>query len=427
MRLSCFGQLSPFIYPPLRLYAVILFNVTLFSKYSLALPFLLLILLLTILQSSLLDSVFLTAGSVWALCYFSHFAYLLFLFSAVFYLLPNLVNFTLSNNYSKSSSFTSTEGLDLVMLALTPLFLILAVHFTWSGPSLVAWFGHIVFSSFQYKITYLLFIFVTSYWSAFLMTTHFSSTNVYDYSITVFNFFIWLWFMFFSNNVFTFIFFLELLSASITLLLVTSTFSSSYFYNNLSYSTHSYFQTSTPTALLHSLMLFFWITLVASLMLFLFTIFAYLKFFSFDWGLTDSIFLYLVATSSIKSLMVLTLVWSLLIVCLFLKCGIVPFYFWKPSFFKGMTITSLFFYTYVYYFSLFLYFVYVLFVYFNEIFFLNLYPLTVLLVLGTFGLTSILLESLYIKSFLALSSILNSVLILYALPSFQASDFLFII
>ena len=58
---------------------------------------------------------------------------------------------------------------------------------------------------------------------------------------------------------------------------------------------------------------------------------------------------------------------------------------------------------------------------------LNLYPLTVLLVIGTLMLSTILLESLYIKSFLALSSILNSVLILYALPSFQASDLLLVI
>ena len=343
------------------------------------------------------------------------------------YLLPNLASFTLANSYSKNSQFSSTEGLDLLYLSLTPLLLILAVHSTWSGPALVAWFGHIVFSTYQFKITYALFIFLASYLVAFLTTVHFSSTNVYDYSITVFNFFLWLWFMFFSNNVFTFIFFLELLSASITLLLVTSTFSSSYFYNNLAYSSHSFFQTSTPTALLHSLMLFFWITLVASLMLFLFTIFFYLKFFTFDWGLTDSIFLYLVSVSSLKSIFTITFTWSLILICLFIKCGIVPFYFWKPSFFKGMTLTSLFFYTYIYYFALFLYFVYVLFMYFNEIFFLNLYPLTVLLVIGTLMLSTILLESLYVKSFLALSSILNSILILYALPSFQASDFLFML
>ena len=343
------------------------------------------------------------------------------------YLLPNLNSFTLANNYARNSLFSSIEGLDLLMLSVTPVLLILLVHSTWSGPALVAWFGHIIFSTYQFKITYVLFLFLASYLVSFLTAVHYSSTNVYDYTITVFNFFVWLWFMFFSNNVFTFIFFLELLSASITLLLVTSTFSSSYFYNNLSYSTHSFFQTSTPTALLHSLMLFFWITLVASLMLFLFTIFFYLKFFTFDWGLTDSIFLFLVAVSSLKSLLMITFTWSLVLICLFIKCGIVPFYFWKPSFFKGMTLLSLFFYTYIYYFALFLYFVYVLFIYFNEVFLLNLYPLTVLLVIGTLMLSTILLESLYIKSFLALSSILNSVLILYALPSFQASDLLLVI
>ena len=326
------------------------------------------------------------------------------------YLLPNLNSFTLANNYARNSLFSSIEGLDLLMLSVTPVLLILLVHSTWSGPALVAWFGHIIFSTYQFKITYVLFLFLASYLVSFLTAVHYSSTNVYDYTITVFNFFVWLWFMFFSNNVFTFIFFLELLSASITLLLVTSTFSSSYFYNNLSYSTHSFFQTSTPTALLHSLMLFFWITLVASLILFLFTI-----------------FLFLVAVSSLKSLLMITFTWSLVLICLFIKCGIVPFYFWKPSFFKGMTLLSLFFYTYIYYFALFLYFVYVLFIYFNEVFLLNLYPLTVLLVIGTLMLSTILLESLYIKSFLALSSILNSVLILYALPSFQASDLLLVI
>jgi len=63
--------------------------------------------------------------------------------------------------------------------------------------------------------------------------------------------------MFFSNNLFTFVFFLELLSALITLTLVTSTFSSVHFYNTLSYSKHSYFQTSTPTALLQTMLMFF--------------------------------------------------------------------------------------------------------------------------------------------------------------------------
>lgn len=366
-------------------------------------------------------------NTVWSLCYFSHFTYSLLILSTTLYVLPNLTLFTGASGFSKNSTFTSQDGLDLIKLMLTPILLIFLVHVTWSGPSLTAWFGHIVFSQYQFKVTYLLFFFFTSYMTAFLASTYYSSTNIYDYTLTTFNFFIWIWLVFFSNNLFTFIFFLELLSASITLLLVTSTFTSAHFYSPLSYSKHNYFQSSTPTALLQTLLFFFWVTLVSSLMLFLFLIVFYFKFLTFDWNLVDSVFNYLTATSSIKSIFALSFSWLLLLICVFIKCGIAPFYLWKPMFFKGMTIVSLFFYVYVYYFSIFLFFTYVIFFYLNELFFTNLYLVIGLLVMATITLFPILFESFYVKSFLALSSVLNSVLIFYALCSYQASDFIFIL
>ena len=366
-------------------------------------------------------------SSIWALFYFSHLLYLIFVFSTVLYVLPNLATFSGANNFAKSSSFFSQDGLDLFKLTVSPLFLIFLLHITWSGPSLTAWFGHIIFSQYKFKITYLLFSFFLTYLLSFLMTTHYSATNVYDYTLTTFNFFLWLWLTFFSNNLFTFIFFLELLSASVTLLLVTSTFSSMHFYNSSSYSRHNYFQISTPTALLQTLMFFFWITLVASLLLFLFLITFYFKFLTFDWNLVDSVFSYLIATTSIKGLFTLSFSWLLLLICVLIKCGIVPFYLWKPVFFKGMTLLSLFFYVYVYYFSIFFFFTYVLFFYLNELFFTNLYIVIGLAIIAVLGLSLILFESFYIKSFLALSSILNSVLVLFALCSYHSSDFMFIL
>lgn len=366
-------------------------------------------------------------NSVWAIFYFSHNIYLLFIFSITLYLLPNLTLFTGANNFSTNLSFTSQDGLDLLRLFTAPLFLLLLLHTTWSGPAITAWFSHIIFSNYQYKVTYLLALFFFTYLCGFLTSSHYSSTNVYDYTITIFNFFMWLLLTFFSNNIFTFIFFLELLSASITLLLVTSTFSSSYFYNSLSYSRHNYFQTSTPTALLQTLIFFFWITLVASLMLFLFLMVFYFKFLTFDWNLVDSIFTYLMMTSSLKSVFTTSFTWLLLLICIFIKCGIVPFYLWKPMFFKGMSITSLFFYVYIYYFSIFFYFTYIIFFYLNELFFTNVYLVIGFLIIATLGLASILFESFYLKSFLALSSILNSVLIFYALCSYQSSDFLLLL
>ena len=226
---------------------------------------------------------------LWSLFYFSHSVYVLFTFSAILYVLSNLPLFTLSNNLSSASTFTSFDGSDLFKLLATPLVLILIPHVTWAGPSIVTWFGHFIFSNYQFHLTYLLFFFFATYLFSFSSSTHYSSINVYDYSISTFNFFFWIWLMFFSNNLFTFIFFLELLSASIMLTLVTSTFSSSNFYNNLSYSKHSYFTSSTPTAFLQTLMFFFWITLVTSLSLFLLLLVFYTRFLTFDWNLVDSV------------------------------------------------------------------------------------------------------------------------------------------
>lgn len=361
------------------------------------------------------------------MCYFSNSAYILFAFSALVYMLPNIPAFSSSNNFSSSSSFTSLEGLDMLRLLVTPLLLILMLHVSWSGPTLTAWFGHLIFSSFQYKVTYLLFMFGLTYVFSTNLITHYSSMMTYDFNLVTFNFFFWVWLTFFSNNLFTFVFFIELLSASITLLLVTSTFSSSHFYNNISYSKHSYFSFSTPTAFLQTLLFFFWITLVSSILLFLLVLIFYIKILTFDWNITDSILVFLYQCSTLTQMFTLSFVWLLLLICVFIKCGTVPFYFWKPTFFKGMSLTSLFFYVYIYYFSIFFYFTYTLLFFLNEFFFLNVYLVVLLSIVATLGISSLLFESFYIKSFLALSSILNSILIFIGMCSYQASDMLFLI
>jgi hypothetical protein len=151
----------------------------------------------------------------------------------------------------------------------------------------------------------------------------------------------------------------------------------------------------------------------------------YLEFLTFDWNLTDTLFSFLVSTASVKSVAVMSFSWLLFTLCVFIKCGVVPFYLWKPAFFKGMSILSLFFYVYVYYFSIFLYFIYVMYFYLNELFLFNLYLMSLLVIFGTVTISGLLFESFYIKAFLALSSILNSLLIFYGLCSLQSTDLFF--
>jgi len=365
------------------------------------------------------------ASTFWSLCYMSHAFYVLLWFSAVLYLLPNLASF--SGVPSRLAVFSSIESLSLAKFFFTPLFELLLVHSAWSGPSVTSWFGHVLFSYLQYKVSYILFFFFASYLLVLLMVVHYANVGSYDFTLTLFHFFFWIWISFFANNLFTFVFFLEILSTLIMLMLVTSTFSSTTFYNTLSYTNNSYFQVSTPNAFFQTLLFFFWITLVSSLLLFSLLTAFYLQLFTFDWNLVDLVVTFYLSVSTLKTVFSVSFVSLVFMVCIFVKCGVAPFYFWKPTFFKGMTVLSLFFYVYVYYFALFLYLLCVIFLYLNELFILNMHIIILLLTLAILVLSILLFDSFYLKAFLALSSILNSAFLLLATCSQHSADVLFLL
>ena len=234
-------------------------------------------------------------------------------------------------------------------------------------------------------------------------------------------------FLFHANTLFTVIFFIEILSTLVFLLLITSAFSTTYFYNNLNLNLHSYFNPSTPLTYLQMLMFYFWISLIASLNLFFFFILFYLKFFTFDWFLLEFIFYYIILANDYKDVFFIVFVWLNLLFSIFLKCGLVPFYFWKPAFFKGIPLHALFFYIFFFYFFIFLFFIYFFLVYVNEVFFFFLYVNVCLLLVGFLILLFILCEAYYLKAFLALSSILNTLFVFLALNGITFTDFIFFI
>lgn len=374
-----------------------------------------------------LTNFFLTYSSIWSFTYFYLFFYNILVFSAILYLVSNIKDFVSYNSFSNMTLFNYLSGFDLLWLLLTPLFLMISVNFTWTSPVISVWFGHLIFSAMQLKMSYLISIFFIFIWVSYCSSFYYSSQEIYDYTIVTYSFFLWTIFLFYSNNIFTVIFFIEVLSALITLLLITSVFSSTYFYNNLSLSTHSYFNQSTPFSFLQTLMFFFWISLISSLNLFLFLILFYLKFLTFDWFTIDSVFYYIVSVSDLKSLFFISLSWFTFMFCIFLKCGLVPFYFWKPMFFKGIPLHALFFYIFFFYFFIFYFFIYFFVIYMSELFYFNMFINLLMLIVGSIFLVFILCESYYIKSFLAMSSILNTLFVFLAMSSYCITDYVFIL
>ena len=148
-----------------------------------------------------------------------------------------------------------------------------------------------------------------------------------------------------------------------------------------------------------------------------------LKFGTFDWYIVENVFHYLSFIAPLKDLVSGAFVWSFILLSIFLKCGIAPFFLWKPAFFNGIPIQNLFFYVSFFYFFIFLFFLYFLLNYFSFIFYFYIYVPAIFIFFGLFITLSLLFESFYLQVFIAISSILNSLLILLTVLTSHSTTF----
>ena len=370
--------------------------------------------------------IFLKFVNIWSFFFFFYILYVFIIFFIIFYLISNFQYLTNFFNFKKNFNFQYIIGMDLYLITTTIIMLIFLINYTWSSPVLITWFGNIIITNFQYKISYLIIFIFYLVISVYLTSFYFSNKEMFDFIIIIFNFFFWMYFFFYANTLFTIIFFIEIISTLIFLLITISTFSNTFFYNNLNLNLNYYFQSSTPFFYIQMLIFFFWISLLASLNLFFFLILFYIKFLTFDWFIFEYIFNYFIKINNIQEVLTTTAIWFNLLFAIFLKSGLVPFFFWKPIFFKGMTFHLLFFYIFFFYFFLILFFLNFFLNYMNDLFYYFIYINILILFTGIFFLFFFLCESYYIKSFLALSSILNTLFVFLALNGTHIIDFNFI-
>ena len=368
---------------------------------------------------------FITFSNLWSFSCFFLLSYVLLLISVVLYLLPVLNNFSKYTITKTKTYFSFINSFSIWPLLCVPFILAILMINLWTSPAISAWFGHIIFSSFQYKIVLFIIVNMIIYLTVFTSVNYFTSREVYDYTIVTFQFTYWIILLFHANTLFTVVFLIEVIGALLFLLIVTSTFATSFFYRNLNLNYGHLFQNVTPYPLLQSILYLFWISLVSSLNLFIFILFFYFKLLTFDWYLIEYIFLYFINISTFKEIFTLSIYWFIILVCLFVKCGIAPLYIWKPTFFKGLPIYTLFFYITFFYFHFFLFVVNFLVVSLSQVFYFYLTITWLFILLGFFTLLFIICESYYLKVFLAISSILNSLLVFLILTAPHYSDVLF--
>jgi len=351
------------------------------------------------------------------------------IFSIVMSTIPLVFSFT-DRNFKNTINYIHLTSTTLYKFTATPLLIIFLITMSWISVTNNMWFGHITMSTLQKHTTLLCVASFGLVCYVYSTTLIYNTRDVYDFVTVLFNTLVWIFFLFYSNNFFTVIFFIEILTGLTTLFLITSSFSSTYNYKLWDFSKSIYFSSTLPKNTLDTLIFFFWMSLLSSLLLFIFMIFFYTHLFTFEFSLVEVITTHLLSTSTFKHFLTTVTISTMLIVVIFLKCGLVPLYIWKPIVFKGMTLHVIFFYICFYYFYLLTFFTYFFIIDCHNILWESKTVFVVLvsfLLIGMIMLFFIILESHYFKSFLAMSSILNTLLIFLGMSSLATVSFFFTI
>lgn len=366
---------------------------------------------------------------IWSITFFFCIFYVTTTFLLVASTIPLIFSFT-DRNFKNTISYVHITAWTFYRFASAPIIILFLLTFSWVSLTVNNWFGQIVMSSMQRNLTLLCISSFGLVYYIYNTNIIYNTKDVYDFIIALFNTLIWTFLLFYSNNLFVVIFFIEILTGLTTLVLITSAFSSTYNYQVWNFSKSLYFNSILPKNTLDTLIFFFWMSLVSSLLLFIFMIFFYTHLFTFEFSLIEVVTSHVLHTTTFKHFLAITLISTILIIIVFLKCGLVPLYAWKPIVFKGMTLHVIFFYICYYYYFLLMFFVYLFIIYCHDILWESrviTFVLINFLLIGVVTLIFILTESYYLKSFLAMSSILNTLLIFLGLSSLSLSNHFFLI
>lgn len=359
----------------------------------------------------------LEASWVWNLVFILNAGYGLLVFSVFCFSLPVLVSRVITSQVSQPVTWVFIPQMACTVLISLIFVLLMGQVGGWTHYALILWFGHLAFTSFQAHIILIFAVF--GFISAWSVTSTWTNTTreSFDLGMVVVHLLFWEVLLFAANSLLTVLLLIELLTTAVFVVLVSSSFSSFSFYSTLDFHRARSFTTGGPAGFLRSLLSLFWMSLVISLNLFLFLILFVLHFGTTDWFVIEYVFMYFVQTYEMPWPTHITLVWWNLLISVFLKCGLVPFYFWKPVFFKNLPIFTLFIYIVLFYFFLILFLISFFVATLGELFLFFSLCNVLLLAAGLFSVILLLLDSYMIKTFLAMSSILNTLLVFLVMSS----------
>nr|YP_010411964.1 Ymf65 [Tetrahymena rostrata]QBI37934.1 Ymf65 [Tetrahymena rostrata]URP31124.1 Ymf65 [Tetrahymena rostrata] len=275
--------------------------------------------------------------------------------------------------------------------------------YVFSGYSTTFWWSHFKINNYLLYL-YMLIILINNYF-LYITEKHIKISNKYsvDFIFSIINITLFIPLIFLANTLFTFFFLIELVSCSIFYKFIVSKI---YFKNkNTNDNYFSIFSKNYLNVLFYQ----YWSSFFSSVLI----IFSFFFFYTYTGTTEWSIMNFIISSNSQinynKNYISTIIICIVFIIGFIVKLGIAPIQLYKIEVYKGLPFLSIFFYT-TFYFLIFFLFFSLLFIYYLSSL-TNFYwiILFIISIIGLFYILSILFDINLFKSFLAYSTIINSV------------------
>jgi NADH:ubiquinone oxidoreductase subunit 2 (subunit N) len=264
------------------------------------------------------------------------------------------------------------------------------------------WWNHLLIQNFN---LYLIFILLLVNLALLFIIDSISFNKINysnDYFFALLNLTVLLPIIFLSNNIFSFIFILELNTSIIFYKLVVSKL----WYQSLD--KNKKLNKIKSKNYINLIFYQFWITFFSTIMIFFFYINTNFIFGTTDWALVNFITFVENNINYFNKKILLILLSLIFLFSLFFKVGVAPFHLFKIEIYKSIPYLSILFYT-TYYIVAFLFFLlYLLSNLYLSLFFYIWFIFSLTLILGSIYIISLLFDVNFIKAFFAYSTIINT-------------------
>lgn len=276
------------------------------------------------------------------------------------------------------------------------------------GTSNTIWWNHLIVNNFNLSIIqYIIFINIIVLLITNTLTNNKLNYNP-DFFFAIINLSIFLPFIFFSNNIFSFFFILEVNSCLIFYKFIVSKlwYKNSFNYDNINLTK---LNKILPKSLINVLFFQYWATFFSTTLLLFFIINILYMFGTTNWAELNFLIYSNVEILYFKNKIWLNILSFLFLFSFIIKVGLTPLHLFKIEIYKGIPFLSIFFYTTYYFLVFFLYFSFILLHNLSSLFLYWWLYLLIIIIFGGFYTISLLFNINFIKAFFAYSTIVNCI------------------